>query len=168
MIADCKLCQGKNKPISFSFCLFLLKNYNKLFSAILAIIKQEISGYFGAGLLLRKAWKIYEKLHRELFDLYRAKDCNAEKDYGAKPGDNVVIIFENSNDIKTDNDDDDELSFKSFDSTSSDADHELSLYAVKRLLGSVSFGYGVIQIALSFVPPRIMKFIKIFGFESNR
>ncbi|CAF4832586.1 unnamed protein product, partial [Rotaria sp. Silwood1] len=142
----------------------------KLYQAILTLIKQELSGLIGAGLLLRKAWKIYEKLHNELFDLYRAKDSNAEKDYGSKPEDNVVIQFENNDEMKNDDDDDDDddISFKSFDNASNDSTNELSLYTIKRLLGSVSFGYGLFQIALSFVPPRIMKLIKFLGFEGDR
>ena len=148
-------------------------NIDLLLVAIITLIKQELSGLFGAGLLLRKAWKIYEKLHSELFDLYRSKDTNAEKDYGSKPEDNVVFHFENATDMTNGNsngqgDDDDELSFKSFDSNSNDPTDEISLYTVKRLLGSVSFGYGLFQIALSFVPPRIMKLIKFFGFEGDR
>jgi len=136
---------------------------------MLTIIKQELSGLLSAGLLLRKAWKLYEKLHSELFDLYRSKDSNAEKDYGSKPEDNIMIQFETPNGIKTDDDDDDdELSFKSFDSTSNNANDELSLYTIKRLLGAVSFGYGLFQIALSFVPPKIMKLIKFLGFEGDR
>ena len=141
--------------------------------AILTLIKQELAGLFGAGLLLRKAWKIYEKLHGELFDLYRAKDSNAEKDYGSKPEDHVVFQFENATDVSNgeangNGDDDDELSFKSFDSNNDDSANDISLYTVKRLLGSVSFGYGLFQIALSFVPPRVMKLIKFFGFEGDR
>jgi hypothetical protein len=132
------------------------------------LIKQELSGLIGAGLLLRKAWKVYEKLHNELFDLYRAKDTNAEKEYGSKPEDNIVIQFENNNGTKIDDNDDDDLSFKSFDTTSNDNNNDLSLYTIKRLLGSVSFGYGLFQIALSFVPPRIMKIIKFLGFEGDR
>lgn len=34
---------------------------------------------------------------------------------------------------------------------------------VKRLLGAVSFGYGIFQISLSFMPSNILKLIKIFG-----
>jgi hypothetical protein len=138
--------------------------------AILTLIKQELSGLFGAGLLLRKAWKIYEKLHSELFTLYCAKDSNAEKDYGTKPEEKIVFQFDNSNETSNadDNDNDDELSFKSFGSDNNDPADDLSLYTIKRLLGSVSFGYGLFQIALSFVPPRVMKLIKFLGFESDR
>jgi hypothetical protein len=81
----------------------------------------------------------------------------------------MIIQFETPNGIKADdNDDDDDLSFKSFDSTSNDTSDELSLYTIKRLLGSVSFGFGLFQIALSFVPPKIMKLIKFLGFEGDR
>jgi hypothetical protein len=104
-------------------------------------------------------------LHNELFDLYRAKDPNAEKDYGSKQEENMSIQFEDTNGTNND-DDDDELSFKSF--ASNDTNDELSLYTIKRLLGSASFGYGLFQIALSFVPPKIMKLIKFLGFEGDR
>jgi tetratricopeptide (TPR) repeat protein len=137
----------------------------KLYQAILTLIKQELSSLIGAGLLLRKAWKVYEKLHNELFDLYRAKDPNAEKDYGSKQEENMSIQFEDTNGTNND-DDDDELSFKSF--ASNDTNDELSLYTIKRLLGSASFGYGLFQIALSFVPPKIMRLIKFLGFEGDR
>jgi hypothetical protein len=39
----------------------------------------------------------------------------------------------------------------------------ISLDAVKRLLGAVSFGYGVFQIVLSFMPPNALKLIKFLG-----
>ena len=74
----------------------------------------------------------------------------------------------NGNTNDGDDDDDDNVSFKSFDSASNDTTDELPLYTIKRLLGSVSFGYGLFQIALSFVPPRIMKVIKFLGFEGDR
>ncbi|CAF0945390.1 unnamed protein product [Adineta steineri] len=141
----------------------------KLYQAILTLIKQELSGLIGVGLHLRKAWKVYEKLHSELFNLYRTKDSNAEKDYGTKPEDNMVVQFDNTNEFKSEDDGDgDDLSFKSFESIPNDSPDELSLYTIKRLLGSVSFGYGLFQIALSFVPPRIMKVIKFLGFEGDR
>lgn len=44
----------------------------------------------------------------------------------------------------------------------------LSLETVKRLLGAVSFGYGLFQICLSFMPANILKLIKVFGFDSDR
>jgi hypothetical protein len=134
---------------------------------MITLIKQELSGLISAGLLLRKAYKFYEKLHGELFDLYRAKDSDAEKVYGAKHEENMTMEFEDANEVANGNDDDD-VSFKSLESASNGTTDELSLYTIKRLLGSVSFGYGLFQIALSFVPPRIMKLIKFLGFEGDR
>lgn len=46
--------------------------------------------------------------------------------------------------------------------------HGLSLETTKRLLGAVSFGYGLFQICLSFMPASILKLIKVFGFEGDR
>ncbi|CAF4106539.1 unnamed protein product, partial [Rotaria magnacalcarata] len=140
----------------------------KLYQAMLTLTKQELSGLLSAGLLLRKAWKTYEKLHSELFELYRSTDSNAEKDYGAKPEDNAIIEFDNTDGMKNDDEDGDDLSFKSFDSTANESSHELSAYTIKRLLGSVSFGFGLFQIALSFVPPKVMRLIKFLGFEGDR
>lgn len=48
------------------------------------------------------------------------------------------------------------------------SENKISSEAVKRLLGAVSFGYGVFQISLSFMPPNALKLIKIFGFEGDR
>ena len=132
------------------------------------MIKQELAGLIGASLLLRKAWKIYEKLHNELFELYRTKDPNAEKDYGAKIEDRLIFQFETPTDSKNEDENDDDVSFKSFDSNAQDPANEISLPTVKRLLGAASFGYGLFQIALSFVPPRVMKLIKFLGFEGDR
>ena len=56
-----------------------------------------------------------------------------------------------------------ELSLEDDDSTKS-----MSLETVKRLLGGVSFGYGIFQICLSFMPPSALKLLRIFGFEGDR
>lgn len=175
VIADCKLYQGS---ILFIVSSIHVQYFFRFILAILTIIKQELSGLIGAGFLLRKAWKIYEKLHNELLDLYRSKDPNAEKEYGSKfeetsnyqnqsSNTTTNTVVENNED-DNDDDDDDDLSFKSFASDPTEDSNELSLTTIKRLLGSVSFGYGLFQIALSFVPPRIMKLIKFLGFEGDR
>jgi len=44
----------------------------------------------------------------------------------------------------------------------------MSIETVKRLLGGVSFGYGIFQICISFLPPNALKMLKIFGFEGDR
>ena len=37
-----------------------------------------------------------------------------------------------------------------------------------RLLGSVSFGYGLFQLCISMVPPKLLKVIEFLGFEGDR
>lgn len=39
---------------------------------------------------------------------------------------------------------------------------------VDRLLGSVSLGYGAFQLAISLIPPKILKVMEFFGFEGDR
>lgn len=39
---------------------------------------------------------------------------------------------------------------------------------VQRLMGAVSFGYGLFQLASSLLPNKILKVISIFGFQGNR
>ena len=37
-----------------------------------------------------------------------------------------------------------------------------------RLRGAVYFGYGVMNIVLSLIPPKLMKLANLFGFHGNR
>lgn len=37
-----------------------------------------------------------------------------------------------------------------------------------RLLGAVSFGYGMFQLGMSMMPEKILKLIEIFGFQGDR
>ncbi|XP_037031278.1 tetratricopeptide repeat protein 39C-like isoform X2 [Bradysia coprophila] len=39
---------------------------------------------------------------------------------------------------------------------------------VKRLMGSIAFGYGIFQLSASLLPNHLLKIINFFGFESNR
>ena len=44
----------------------------------------------------------------------------------------------------------------------------MPLETIKRLLGAVSFGYGLFQIILSLIPPNLLKIVKLLGFEGDR
>lgn len=37
-----------------------------------------------------------------------------------------------------------------------------------RLMGAVSFGYGLFQLGVSLLPPSLIRLINIFGFSTNR
>lgn len=39
---------------------------------------------------------------------------------------------------------------------------------VQRLMGAVSFGYGAFQLAVSLLPPSMLKLVSFFGFEGDR
>lgn len=52
----------------------------------------------------------------------------------------------------------------STNSNSSEMSEEVSF----RLLGAVSFGYGVFQLVISMVPPKVLKLIEFLGFEGDR
>lgn len=39
--------------------------------AILTFLQQDISGYFKGGWVLRKAWKVYQKVYKDVLELYR-------------------------------------------------------------------------------------------------
>lgn len=39
---------------------------------------------------------------------------------------------------------------------------------VRRLMGAVSFGYGVFQLSISLLPPSLLKLISFLGFEGDR
>lgn len=38
---------------------------------------------------------------------------------------------------------------------------------INRLMGAVSFGYGLFQVAISLLPPNLLKIISFFGFEGD-
>jgi len=39
---------------------------------------------------------------------------------------------------------------------------------LRRLMGAISFGYGVFQLCISLLPPNLLKLISFFGFEGDR
>ena len=97
--------------------------------------------------------------------------------YGCDPNSNIIELLIEEND-DTDNQDNKSIgSSKNKDDKLSEADQAINelvfteddestnmpIDVVKRLLGAVSFGYGVFQISLSFMPSNLLKLIKVFG-----
>ena len=140
----------------------------KLYLAILAVIRQETSGFLSAGILFRRSWKIYAKTQRQLYNIYKKLEPNAEKIYGSDPNSNLIQLLIEDND---ENDSNRNPSSKPEINELTITDDEaegMSLETVKRLLGAVSYGYGLFQILLSFMPPNLLILIKLFGFEGDR
>ena len=151
----------------------------KLYSAVLTFVRQEVSAYISSGILqIRNSWKRYNKIQKQLYDMYKKLEPNAEKIYGCDPDSNIVQLWiedtdENDNQTNSKskngdataaaNDDEASQAINELIISDEEAKDGLSLEVVKRLLGAVSFGYGFFQICLSFMPPNVLKLIKVFG-----
>ncbi|XP_053679653.1 tetratricopeptide repeat protein 39C-like [Anopheles nili] len=53
-------------------------------------------------------------------------------------------------------------------SSSPPAAREICPEEIQRLMGAVSFGYGVFQLSISLLPPSLLKLISFLGFEGDR
>ena len=71
----------------------------KLFLAILTFLKQDVTAYLGSGLLqIRKSWKMYAKIQKQLFDIYKRLEPNAEQIYGSDPSSTLVQLWSEEDD----------------------------------------------------------------------
>lgn len=52
--------------------------------------------------------------------------------------------------------------------TSNHDDPPIESSVLHRLMGAVSFGYGVFQLSVSLLPPSMLKLVSFFGFEGDR
>lgn len=122
-----------------------------LYQAVLTFTHQDIPSYIKGGWLLRKAWKIYERLHRDITEML-------SRHSQTKLSQSTDSISSNNSDVRL-----------TSDSTCTDGnDNELTQEVLERLLGAVNFGYGTFQLCVSMVPPKILKLIEFLGFEGDR
>ena len=143
--------------------------------AILTFIRQEISGYLTNGILqIRKSWKLYAKVQKQLYELYKKIEPNAEQLYGSDPDSSLIQIIVDDNEEQSEAKNGESgtaatmMQLNELTLADDDVGKSISPEAIKRLLGGVSFGYGVFQICLSFLPPNILKLVIILGFVSDR
>ncbi|CAG5134205.1 unnamed protein product, partial [Candidula unifasciata] len=133
-----------------------------LYQAVLVFTNQDISSYVKGGWLLRKAWKIYERLHKEVTSLMdslvQGKVSRISKSFSSsvdpEPADAMAEISG--------------IDHAAVNGVIDDCGEGLSADVLTRLLGAVNFGYGTFQLCLSMVPPRILKLIEFLGFEGDR
>lgn len=116
-----------------------------LYQAILVFTGQDIPSYIKGGWLLRKAWKIYEKLYKEVTTL--------RENPKMKKSSSKASISSNS---------------VTSDGPIDDNENEIPKEVLDRLQGAVNFGYGTFQICISMIPPKIIKIIEFLGFEGDR
>ena len=134
----------------------------KLFTAILTVVRQDLIAIAATGTLeLRRAWKTYTQLEKHLFELFKKLDPNAESIYGADASQVPEFNLDNAeNDQQTLGDNLQELSIEP---NNNNVNSELSLSSVKSLLASVSFGFGIVQLCFSFLPPNLLSLLKFIG-----
>ncbi|XP_069106835.1 tetratricopeptide repeat protein 39C-like [Argopecten irradians] len=119
-----------------------------LYQSILIMTSQDIPGYMKGGWHLRKAWKIYEKLHKEVVSLQEKQaKLKQSRSKNSLPPNDVNPGQEGPYD---------------------DNENELPEEVLSRLLGAVNFGFGTFQLCISMVPPKILKLIEFLGFEGDR
>ncbi len=159
-----------------------------LYQSILTFINQDIPSYIKGGWLLRKAWKIYHKTHKDIQRLYdKVRPAQSDSvdppplQANATGGSSIPYVpsgtsldgnFEPESGHVT-------IDGKVYDVPQESTEEEvadleldptvdLSLDVAERLLGSVSFGYGSLQLCMSLVPPKILKIIEFLGFDGDR
>ncbi|XP_012937049.1 tetratricopeptide repeat protein 39C [Aplysia californica] len=146
-----------------------------LYQAVLVFTNQDIPSYVKGGWLLRKAWKIYEKLHREVTQLMDSISQNKIAKMRQSFSSSVDPVGASSNVSVQPSTDalgsskQDQHNGSAVDGGGGGAgDGELSAEVLSRLLGAVNFGYGTFQLCISMVPPKILKLIEFLGFEGDR
>lgn len=118
-----------------------------LYQGILVFINQDIPSYIKGGWYLRKAYKIYEKLHKEVNQLIGNMKLKKSKSQNSLSSTGSGVMTDGPIDSN---------------------DNELTEDVLSRLLGAVNFGYGTFQLCISMVPPKILKLIEFLGFEGDR
>ena len=190
-----------------------------LFEAVLVFLKQGFTSYVKGGYILRKSWKMYERIHtemeqlctlpspvvmssvspvdqhvgRSIYDKEDEKVGNGVTDQdvvdgltgsigmlaglGATPEEREVEERKESPSEGEEKDEEDGAMLSRPDSRSSsnEALPELpgsSIQALEhedsRLRGAVYFGYGLMNIIVSLIPPKLMKLANLFGFHGTR
>ncbi|XP_014662155.1 PREDICTED: tetratricopeptide repeat protein 39C-like isoform X2 [Priapulus caudatus] len=128
----------------------------QLYQAILTFVNQELSGYLRGGWILRRAWKIYEKAYKEIQDLHDrySRPISPRHSQGGNFG---------SHGSKQDS-----LTRTISAPVLQDVAEIPSQDVLDRLMGSVSFGFGVFQLCVSLMPPNLLRVIQFLGFEGDR
>ncbi|XP_067928051.1 tetratricopeptide repeat protein 39C-like [Watersipora subatra] len=138
-----------------------------LFQAVMTFMNQDIPSYMKGGWLLRKSWKIYEKVHKDISEHYDDSRKNGkvkvradstsivdqvDKEEGANGEPKIGKVAEVPAAVG-----------------SAEGTAELmTKETLSRLLGAVSFGYGAFQLALSMLPDKVLKLIELIGFHSDK
>lgn len=150
----------------------------ELYMALLTFLKQGITDYIKGGYLMRRAWKLYDKCYYEISAVGGPFLLWAPELRGSGNG---VDLPSDLDDVEEAHDESVGVGVVSplnpNDATSYTLD-KLSLNeecgdgispeALKHLQAAVSCGYGLFHLAISLVPPKLLKFCHLLGFSGNR
>ncbi|XP_031552948.1 tetratricopeptide repeat protein 39C-like isoform X2 [Actinia tenebrosa] len=147
---------------------------SELYMALLTFLKQGITDYIKGGYLMRRAWKLYDKCYREISEIggpflnwspeitvqeNGASDADAEEvpdleSTEAEEQDMLTVLEEPSS--------------AGTPSLLRKASKEIGSDKLRHLQAAVSCGYGLFHLAISLVPPKLLKFCHLLGFSGNR
>eukprot|EP00112_Aurelia_sp_Birch-Aquarium-sp1_P001539 Seg1166.6 transcript_id=Seg1166.6/GoldUCD/mRNA.D3Y31 product="Tetratricopeptide repeat protein 39C" protein_id=Seg1166.6/GoldUCD/D3Y31 len=119
----------------------------ELFLAFLMFLKQSVVDFVKAGFHMRRSWKMYEKCHNEI-----RSSCNNSPINGGKEdrrGSLKGTPKKKSADRKP-------------------SPEPMSPEVKETLTAALSFGYGLIQVAISIVPAGLLKVCELLGFTADR
>jgi len=162
-----------------------------LFQAGLIILNQDVKSYIKGGWCIRQAWKRYRKLYEEVHEMHckvtgkkldRLPTVEQEPSKGrvkkvvsdtylfghtTEGGANGPDISKelSADDLKGLSEDNESVpDFAVFRSGFTD----MSVDDMDRLLGAVSFGYGIFRLFITLIPPKILWWIQLLGFEGDQ
>jgi len=136
-----------------------------------------MKSYVRGGWYIRQAWKRYRKLHHEVQQIHSARVTGISRDLSTM---SAAANMESSADAVMSPSPsigpevfslDGEVPVEDIEPDFSDMRSglgEMSKDALSRLLGAVSFGYGVFRLLVSLIPPKILWWIQFLGFEGDQ
>lgn len=137
--------------------------------AILIFLQQDVSGMFKGGWILRKSWKIYQHTYNTIRSLY--KEIVGELPDAAKQNIPCAPINErDEEDIE--NVEEWEYLYKEDPPQSPPSTGKpcctIDKETITRLMGAISFGYGLFHLGVSLLPPSLLRVTSLLGFAGNR
>ena len=136
-----------------------------------------MKSYVRGGWYIRQAWKRYRKLYHEVQQIHSARVTGISRDLSTM---SAAANMESSADAVMSPSPsigpevfslDGEVPVEDIEPDFSDMRSglgEMSKDALSRLLGAVSFGYGVFRLLVSLIPPKILWWIQFLGFEGDQ
>lgn len=153
----------------------------ELYMALLTFLKQGITDYIKGGYLMRRAWKLYDKCYCEISGiggafLAWAPELRCSTNGNVSSGHHHVeeAIDESVETcVVSPLEPEDVLVSPLNNLTINEETVKLSPAAVspealRHLQAAVSCGYGLFHLAISLVPPKLLKYCHLLGFSGNR